>query len=197
MALMNSAAHVAVLSVCLVGMLGGASAQTTVSETKEDRLAVPSTDEKHVGRAAVTGALLSAGLVTGLEILESRGNGRELSSEDLFVSAASTGFSFLRSGIPQLQDTIDVRIEDIPAGDIGIRQFRSGNPDQKLLLALKLASFDAFENTSLRFVELQAGYFTRGGSDEELGAGGGKSRDPFIGIGINLSDLLHSYEELE
>jgi len=190
---MKAAVHMAVLSVCLVGMLGGAGAQTTVTETKEDRLAVSLPESLHVDRAAVTGAFLSAGLLTGLEILETRGNGREASSEDLFLGAAGAGLSFLRTSVPQLQDTIDFRVEDIPAGDIGIRQFRSGNPDQKLLFALKLSSFDAFEHTSLRFVELQAGYFTRGSGGEDRPGGDGKSRDPFIGIGVNLSGLLRSY----
>jgi hypothetical protein len=61
---------------------------------------------------------------------------------------------------------------------------------QKYLLALKLSGFSATRDTPLRYLELQTGYYTRGFSRDEQLEGLTRSRHGFIGIGLNLSELL-------
>jgi len=63
---------------------------------------------------------------------------------------------------------------------------------QKYLLALKLAGFETFEDTPLRFVELQAGYYARGFTDEEEANGAERRREPYVAIGFNLQELFDS-----
>ena len=64
------------------------------------------------------------------------------------------------------------------------------------MLALKLSGFEALEDTPLRFVELQGGYFARGFTEEERDNGDSRRREPYLAVGINLSELLLSGDEV-
>jgi hypothetical protein len=138
--------------------------------------------------AAVTGAFLGMGLQTYVEVLDGfSDNG--FSFQDFVADAVGCGFSILRSTIPGLADKLDFRLEYVPSGndEFSPVQDYSG---QKYLLALKLSGFEEFENTPLRFVEFQAGYYARGFTENEQENGDPKRREPYFGIGINLQELL-------
>jgi hypothetical protein len=64
------------------------------------------------------------------------------------------------------------------------------------VLALKLSGFEEFEETPLRFVELQAGYFTQGYTDAERDAGVDQRREPYLAVGVNLNELLGEAPEV-
>lgn len=140
--------------------------------------------------AAITGALLGMGFQTYIEFFDGFAGKHGFSYEDLIADGVGAGFSFLRNTVPGLADKLDYRMEYW-----GASEYHDWNPatdydGQKYLLALKLSGFDNFEDTPLRFVELQAGYFTEGYTDQTRAAGVEPSRNPYVAIGLNLNELL-------
>jgi len=85
---------------------------------------------------------------------------------------------------------VDFRMEYLPSGDKGAFSPVTDYTGQKYLVALKLAGFDAFNDTPLRFAELQVGYFARGFTEEEQERGEKRRREPYVALGFNLQELL-------
>jgi hypothetical protein len=141
--------------------------------------------------AALSGAILGMGVMTTVEVLDGFSS-HGLSWEDLVVDAAGAAFSYLRNTVPGLRDKVDFRIEYIPSGNTDWYRPHADYMGHKYLLALKLAGFDQLEHTPLRFVELHAGYYARGYHREDKIAGETRRREPFLGIGLNLQELLFS-----
>jgi hypothetical protein len=108
----------------------------------------------------------------------------------MVMNGLGAGFSVLRSTVPGLAEKLDFRMEYIPSGNKGDFRPASDYSGQKFILALKLSGFEAFKDTPLRFVELHAGYFARGFTDEEEARGEELRREPYVGIGLNLQELL-------
>jgi hypothetical protein len=138
--------------------------------------------------SAITGALLSGLVMVAIEV----GDGfspNGASYEDLIADAVGIGFSFLSNTVPGVRERFDFRMEYRPTGhdnSFGVGDY-SG---KKFLLATKLAGFDAYKDTPLRYLEFHAGYFTHGYSSWELREHREKTRHPYVGIGINLSEAL-------
>jgi hypothetical protein len=61
---------------------------------------------------------------------------------------------------------------------------------QKFFVVLKMAGFECFRDTPMRYLELHGGYSARGFSSEERRAGEDRERNLYVGIGINLQELL-------
>lgn len=141
-------------------------------------------------QSAITAALLTSVAFFAVEI----GDGFShfgASREDFFASMAGVGFSFLRNTVPGLNEKIDFRMQYIPTGHgdtFGLGDY-SG---KKFLLAWKFAGLEPFREGPFRYLEIHTGYYTRGYSDWEKTAGIPQSRSPYIGIGLNLSELLFS-----
>lgn len=113
------------------------------------------------------------------------------SYEDFLASAAGIAFSFLRNTVPGVAEKVDFRMEYLPTGhgdSLGLGDY-SG---KKFLLAWKLAGFDAFKDGPFRYLEIHTGYYTRGYSEWEQAAGIARSRTPYVGLGLNLTELLFS-----
>jgi len=140
--------------------------------------------------AAVTGGILGMGVQTYVEVFDGFSGGHGFSYEDLTMDGLGVGFSILRSTIPGLADKVDFRMEYLPSGDKGTFSPVTDYTGQKYLLALKLAGFDEFKETPLRFVELQVGYFARGFTEEEQERGENPRREPYVALGFNLQELL-------
>lgn len=148
--------------------------------------------ESDPGGAAVTGALLGFGLQAVVEVIDGYSTDYGFSNQDLIADGVGAGFSILRNSVPGLASKVDFRMEYNPWAT-GSQEFSPFNDysSQKYLLALKLAGFEKFEDTPLRFVELQAGYFARGFGDKGQPAIGELRREPYFAIGLNLSELLN------
>jgi hypothetical protein len=140
--------------------------------------------------SAITAALITGVAFLGVEI----GDGFShygASYEDFVASSVGIAFSFLRNTVPGLHEKVDFRLQYVPTGRgdlLGLGDY-SG---KKFLLAWKLAGFEAFKDTPLRYVEIHTGYYTRGYMDYERAAGTPQIRTPYIGVGVNLSELLFS-----
>jgi hypothetical protein len=141
--------------------------------------------------SAITAAMLTGVAFLVVEI----GDGFSkygASYEDFVASAVGIGFSFLRNTVPGLPEKVDFRMQYIPTGhgdSLGLGDY-SG---KKFLLAWKLAGFEAFKDGPLRYLELHTGYYTRGNYEWEHAAGIAKTRSAYVGIGLNLSELLFSH----
>ena len=145
--------------------------------------------------AIITGAILGMGVQTYIEFFDGFSGGHGFSYEDLIADAVGVGFSVLRNTVPEVAEKLDFRLEYIQSeySDFAPVTDYAG---QKYVLALKLAGFEDFEETPLRFFEVQAGYFTQGYTDAEREAGVSTRRQPYVAIGLNLNELLHEAPDL-
>jgi hypothetical protein len=139
--------------------------------------------------AAISGSLLSGLAMATIELGDGFSKNYGASYEDLIADFAGAGFAFLRNTVPGLRDKLDFRMQYMPTSqdDSGGVGDYSG---KKFLLALKLSGFDQFKDTPLRYAELQAGYFTRGYMYWERAENLPRTRTPYVGVGLNLSELL-------
>jgi hypothetical protein len=141
--------------------------------------------------SALTAAMLSGVAFLTVEI----GDGFShygASYEDFVASGFGIGFSFLRNTVPGLAEKVDFRMQYIPTGH-GDTYGLGDYSGKKFVLAWKFAGFQELKDGPLRYLELHTGYYTRGYSDWESAAGIAPSRSPYVGIGLNLSELLFSH----
>ena len=139
--------------------------------------------------AAVTAALLAMGVQTYVEVFDGFSADHGFSYEDLTMDAGGALLSVMRSAFPELGRKLDFRMEYLPSGNAKFSPI-SDYSGQKYVLALKLAGFDQFADTPLRFMELQAGYYGRGFTPAERARHERRRREPFVGIGLNLQPLF-------
>ena len=145
--------------------------------------------------AIITGAILGMGVQSYIEVFDGFSGGHGFSYEDFIADGVGVGFSILRNTVPGLEDKLDFRMEYLPSGDMGFAPV-TDYAGQKYVLALKLSGFDKLEETPLRFLEFQVGYFTEGYSKTEEFTDGERTdtsdleRNPYVAIGLNLNELL-------
>ncbi len=167
--------------------LGHAFSSALISDLLTDRIRMTS---RNPGNAALTGAFLSAGIMSMIEVFDGFASDYGFSSEDLTADGIGIAFSYLRNTIPGLREKIDFRQEFFMPKYEKDFNFLFGYESKRFILALKLSGFEAFRDTPLRFVEIHAGYYARGFSKQARRAGIRKRREPYIGIGINLNELF-------
>jgi hypothetical protein len=136
--------------------------------------------------ADITGAALSLGFMTFIEISDGLSEGYGFSYQDMIADVAGVGFSLLRNRVPGLAEKLDFRMEYIPSGDGSPWDFATDYMGQKYVLALKPAGFDALRDTPLRFFELHGGYYARGFTDPNHAA---RERTLYVGIGLNVAEI--------
>jgi hypothetical protein len=172
--------------------LGHAFTTYLLTEYLTQRILQESVDPRG---AAFTAAGLAMGVFTYVEILDGFSGDHGFSTEDLIADAAGAAFSILRSTVPGLSEKLDFRIEYIPSGNDKISPV-SDYSGQKYLMVLKLAGFEPIADTPLRFIELQAGYYARGFTDEERKDGDELRREPYVAIGFNLQELFANQDSV-
>jgi Predicted periplasmic lipoprotein (DUF2279) len=138
--------------------------------------------------AELTAATLAVGLMFYVEIFDGYSGDHGFSREDMTMDLLGAGFSILRNSVPGLRETLDFRMEYQPSGYKGFDPL-ADYAGQKYLFALKLAGFEAIRESPLRFVELNAGYYSRGFTKEERALGLDKERNLYFGVGLNLQEL--------
>jgi hypothetical protein len=140
--------------------------------------------------AAITGAILGMGFQTYIEFFDGFAGQHGFSYEDMIANGIGASFSFLRDTVPGLRDKLDFRLEYWGASEYHDWSPATDYDGQRYLLALKLSGFEELEDSPLRYVELQAGYFTEGYTDQTRDAGVDPERKPYVAIGLNLNELL-------
>lgn len=143
---------------------------------------------KHWGygshRASTYAALSSWGVQAVMEAADATSKSQGFSWQDMVMNTLGAGTSFLFERYPELDEKLDFRIEYVLNVDVdGIFDDYS---NMYYSMVLKLEGFESIENSFLKYVELHAGYYTRGyESDEEE-----NKRSLYAGISFNFSRLL-------
>ena len=144
--------------------------------------------------SAISGAVISWLVMGAYEITDGFNKAYGFAVEDITFNTLGAVFSFLRNTVPGMREKLDFRVQWTPQIYDWLDSARllpvSDYSSKKFLFALKLAGFEDIRDTPLRFVELHAGYFTRGYSDPELAIGVPKERHLFAGIGLNLNEVF-------
>jgi hypothetical protein len=149
-------------------------------------------------QAALTGSMMSWGAMLAVETMDGFSGDHGFSPEDLLMNTIGVAFSYFRNTNPELEKKIDFRLEYAPSGYDREFSPHSDYAGQKYLLSLKLGGFEKLEETPLRYFDIQAGYFTEGFNGEEATARDiDASRHLFVGIGLNLEELLFGRKKEE
>jgi hypothetical protein len=142
-----------------------------------------------VGRAALSAALTTQALMLYVEVFDGYSNDHGFAREDMVMNLLGSGLAYARAVTPGLRDKLDFRMEYQKSGYKGFRPI-SDYEGQKYVLALKLGGFNNLRQTPLRYVELQTGYYSRGFASEARFEGLERTRHSFVGVGLNLNQLL-------
>lgn len=135
-------------------------------------------------RASTYAALSSWGVQAVMEAADATSESHGFSWQDMVMNTlgALTSVAFERN--PALDEKLDFRIEYVLDSDVdGIFDDYS---NMYYSMALKLEGFESIENSFLKYVELHAGYYTRGYEDKEKE----NKRSLYAGISINFSRIL-------
>ncbi len=167
--------------------LGHAWSAALISDFFIDRINESGVDPRG---AAITGAALSMGIMTAIEVMDGFSGDHGFSPQDIVADIVGAGFSFIRNTYPWLRNKLDYRMEYVPSGNHGTYSPWSDYSGQKYVLALKMAGFESLADTPARFFELQLGYYARGFTLKEKMRGKKKQRELYVAIGINLQELF-------
>lgn len=139
---------------------------------------------------ALTSLILSMAVMTYGEVYDGLKKDSGFSPQDTIANFTGAAFSVLRHNVPGLREKLDFRMMVIPNSDIYSPTGKRHYAQMRFLLALQLAGFKGLENSPLRFVELQAGYYAKNITNPERARGEIPQRKPFVGIGLNLQELF-------
>jgi hypothetical protein len=149
--------------------------------------------KRNVGDAPgieLTAGALASGIMLWSEVFDSIEPSGGWSWEDVTFNSLGAGFSVMRNSVPGLDDKIDFRLLIDPNKHIYTVKGKEHFQQQRYLFAMKLAGFNAFKRTPLRYVELHLGYRADDFLNEDRAAGISPKRHVFAGLGINLKELL-------
>ena len=139
---------------------------------------------------ALTAGALAFGFVAYNEISDAIEPDSGWSWNDVVMNGLGAGFSVLRNTVPGLKEKVAFKIEIVPNEDFwtysGPRRFEQ----QRFMFSLKGAGFRQLEETPLRFLDLQLGYGAEDFEPEERAAGIEPRRHVFVGVGLNVGELL-------
>jgi len=137
------------------------------------------------------GALSALGVQSLMELGDGFSGDYGFSYEDFLVNVAGAGAAYLLGVSPELKSRLDLRMEYKPdriddiTGDIF-----TDYEHQRYLAALKLDGFEAFRDSPLGYLELHAGYFTRGYENYRTDGPDPRRRSFYFGIGLNVTKLI-------
>lgn len=135
-------------------------------------------------RANAYGALSSWSVQAFMELADATSETQGFSYEDLIANTIGALTSVLMHHNPSLDRKIDLRVEYVFENEVnGIFDDYSNH---YYSIALKLDGFDVFENNFMKYIELHAGYYTRGYEDDDED----DVRSVYAGISINFSSLF-------
>lgn len=139
--------------------------------------------------AQFTAALLACSLMTYVEVFDGISSDHGFSYEDLVIDLLGAGFSIFRHSVPGMREKIDFRMQYLQSSRSNFEPL-GDHSGQTYILAIKGAGFETLRETPLRYAELHLGYCTRGFSGAERRAGSHPERNLYVGVGLNLTQLL-------
>lgn len=136
-------------------------------------------------------AWYTLGAFTAIEVLDGYSKKWQLSREDLVMNAGGVGLGMLLETSPALDRLFDFRILYQRSNDPGASFDPFGDySGQTYLLVAKANGIEAWRrHRLLRYVEVAAGYGTRGYAGDGAFHG---ARNVYAGVSLNLSELFHA-----
>jgi Predicted periplasmic lipoprotein (DUF2279) len=145
-------------------------------------------------QANTLGALSSLSVQTLMEAGDAFSADYGFSYEDELMNIAGAGAAYILGKYPELARKIDFRFEYRPTKFSDLTHDVLTNYDnQRYLIALKLDGFDMFHDSYLSYLELQAGYYTRGYEEWDPGKPDNRRRHLYFGVGFNVSKLVQNF----
>jgi len=166
--------------------LGHAYTGYLISDLLADRYQAWGYDD---ATAALMGAGSSAVFTTLVELGDGLSKEYGFSGEDLAMNLAGAAFSWARQRAPRLAGLIDFRIEYLPTDQVTSGEDLDVTTDydgMKYLLAFKLSGLSVCHDSWWRFLELHAGYYTRGYGDPDES----DRRIAYGAIGLNVGQVV-------
>jgi hypothetical protein len=141
--------------------------------------------------ARALAAWLTLGTFAAVEVIDGFSKKWRFSRQDALMNVAGVGAAWLLEAHPQLDQLVDLRFQYRPSRERGQGADPFGDySGQTYLIAFKGSGIPAFgRHPWLRYVELSAGYGTRGYLT--LSSGEFATRKLYFGISLNLSELLN------
>ncbi len=144
-------------------------------------------------QAARFGAFSSLLLTTAVEVGDGFSPDHGFSWEDQLANLAGAGLEYLRQRHPAWRERVQFRWEYWPSPAVRHGEHRDLLTDysgSRWLLAFPLRAWGAADNRLLKWIELQAGYGSRGFAGHDEPYFDARSRHPFIGVGIHVPLVL-------
>lgn len=132
----------------------------------------------------------SWGLMLYVEVFDGYSDDHGFSYEDLISNTAGIGLSYLKNVYPEIGNKFDYRIEYKPSD--GMEGFHpvTDYSGMKYMAVIKPAGFESLKNTPLKYFDFQLGYYTRGFDENDRPYTDYRTTETFIGISLNLDELL-------
>ena len=136
-------------------------------------------------------ALSAMAAMTLVEVGDATSDKFGFSSEDLIADALGVAASWWLSSNPVWEDRVNIRMEYWPSNGYNLQNDAvSDYSGMKHLVALRADGFKRMRQTPLRFLELQAGYYTRGFRTFDEQTEDGPTRHTYVGLGLSLPTLF-------
>jgi hypothetical protein len=132
---------------------------------------------------------MSQALMMYVEVFDGYSLDHGFSGEDFVMNLSGSGLAWLRQSRPAVGRLLDYRMQYEPSGYKGFN-ILSDYAGMTYHFVFKLGGIESLRSSPLRFFELHAGYYTRGFSQAEKDDGLLRTRHDFIGVGINLNEIL-------
>nr|KIS29586.1 hypothetical protein TQ38_27605 [Novosphingobium sp. P6W] len=139
---------------------------------------------------ALTAGILASGLMALNEISDAIEPDSGYSMQDIAMNVAGATFSVLRNTVPGLKEKLAFKIEIMPNHQIYSRTGKPHYEQQRFMFALKGAGFEKLENSALKYLDLQVGYYASDFLNSDREKGVTPKRHLFVGVGLNLGELL-------
>lgn len=137
--------------------------------------------------ASLYAALSSYGIQGFMELGDAFSGSYGFSYEDLIANTVGGLTGYFSWRYPSFKEKFDFRIEYIPSS--ANVDFFTDYDEYKYLAVFKLAGVDGFREGPLSYLELHAGYFTRGYQEQNPVS---LERNVYVGVGINLSQIFRN-----
>lgn len=140
--------------------------------------------------AQIWSVCTTLGILTGVEVVDGFSKRWRFSYNDAIMNMLGIGTALLFEKNPTLDRIMDIRLLYKPSREEGFDPFGDYSGQTYLLVAKASGISRLREIPLLRYLELAAGYGTRGFGKGAGGVADDRSRNVYWGAGLNLSELL-------
>lgn len=149
--------------------------------------------QQNVRQPARTAALTALATMTLLEIGDATSSKYGFSTEDLIADAAGVLASWFLATHPEWDRVLDIRMEYWPSAGFELSgDIASDYSGMRHLMALQADVIPILKQTPFRWLEFQAGYYTRGFRSFDRTMQNGPERHVYAGIGLSLPRLFRT-----